>query len=76
MAVANKISEERSAKENPSVVSPWLSEAEAAAYTKFAESSLATYRCRGMGPKFYRRGKSVRYKRDDLDAWLSESGPQ
>ena len=37
--------------------------------------TLANWRTAGNGPKFARlNGRMIRYRRSDLDAWLSEQG--
>ncbi len=48
----------------------------AAAYLSCSKSFLDQSRVRGDGPKFRKLGHSVRYKRDDLDAWMDENGCQ
>ncbi len=47
--------------------------AEAAKYTGVAKSTLEKYRSgfpHGVGPVFVKLGKTVRYLKADLDAWL------
>ena len=45
---------------------------EAAAYLGLAVSTLNKWRCYGNhGPAFVKLGKAVRYRREDLDAYLS-----
>jgi Helix-turn-helix domain len=44
--------------------------AAAAAYLDTTAKTLATWRCRGGGPPFTRLGRSIRYRRGDLDAFL------
>lgn len=48
----------------------------AAAYLDCSPSFLNQGRVRGDGPPFRKLGHSVRYKRDDLDAWMDENGYQ
>ena len=48
-----------------------MSTKSAAGYVGLSEKTLANYRCRGLGPRFLKRGK-VFYRRADLDAWLAE----
>ena len=43
----------------------------AAAYLDLSAKTLANYRCRGVGPRFLKRGR-IFYRRSDLDAWLAE----
>ena len=45
---------------------------EAAAYLELSPRTLNTYRVTGAGPAFYRFGPLARYRRSDLDAWLSK----
>lgn len=33
--------------------------------------TMQSWRLRGGGPEFYKIGRSVRYKRSDLDEWLA-----
>ena len=44
---------------------------QAADYLSVAPSSLVKLRHYGGGPKFYKLGARVRYKRSDLDAWAT-----
>lgn len=34
------------------------------------EAALAQWRYLGIGPKFIKLGRSVRYRRSDVEAWL------
>ena len=45
----------------------------AAAYLGLSEKTLAMFRTEGTGPQFIKKGR-VFYFREDLDAWLNESG--
>jgi excisionase family DNA binding protein len=59
----------------------YLTPREAAAYLRSSHSTLAKRRLQGNGPCFVRLGRAVRYRRSDLDAWMSGSaappeGPQ
>ena len=42
----------------------------AAEYLGFSEKTLATYRSRGTGPRFVKRGR-IFYFKDDLDEWVA-----
>lgn len=44
---------------------------EAATYTRLGKPTLERYRLTGDGPRFCKLGKSVRYRRADLDAWIA-----
>jgi excisionase family DNA binding protein len=49
-----------------------LKTADAARYLNLAESTLEKLRVYGGGPTFVRLGtRAVRYRREDLDAWLA-----
>jgi len=49
----------------------YLKESEAAAYLNCAPITLAKDRCeQKLGIPFYKLGRSVRYRKDDLDAWM------
>jgi len=51
--------------------SGYLKETEAADYLNCAPITLAKDRCeRTLGIPFYKLGRSVRYKKEDLDAWM------
>jgi predicted DNA-binding transcriptional regulator AlpA len=50
----------------------WLDTKAAAEYTGFAASTLEKMRTYGGGAVFSKRGRLVRYRRSDLDVWLSE----
>ena len=51
----------------------YLKPREAAVYLGSAVSTLAKLRVRGDGPVFLRLGKSIRYRKSDLDAWMALS---
>lgn len=48
-----------------------LAPTEAAALIKSTASTLADWRFKGKGPRFYRLGKRVFYRRADLVAWAA-----
>ena len=43
----------------------------AAARAGLKPGTMASYRVRGGGPRYYRVGGSVAYALDDLDAWMA-----
>lgn len=43
----------------------------ASRYTGLSKKSLAMMRCRGVGPRFIKRGR-VWYMKDDIDKWLAD----
>jgi hypothetical protein len=47
----------------------------AAAYLGLNEKTLANYRCKGIGPKFVKRGR-IFYFKSDLDEWLAQGRVQ
>lgn len=48
----------------------FLNTAEAAVYLDLQKTTLEAWRCRGGGPRFVKLGRSVRYRRIDLNAWV------
>jgi predicted DNA-binding transcriptional regulator AlpA len=51
---------------------PLLTSAQAAAVVGLSRSSLNKMRVYGSGPNFCKLGRSVRYRSDDLTAWVTE----
>lgn len=49
----------------------WLTTRQASAYVKLTKNTLDTYRSQGKGPRFHRNGRTVRYRRVDLDAYVT-----
>jgi predicted DNA-binding transcriptional regulator AlpA len=48
-----------------------LTAAEVAAEMRRSEGSLANMRSAGIGPEFVKVGRSVRYRRSAVDAWVA-----
>jgi excisionase family DNA binding protein len=48
-----------------------LTEEEAAEYSGFSRRTLQKWRVVGGGPKYLKIGRAVRYRADDLDAFLA-----
>jgi excisionase family DNA binding protein len=48
----------------------WMTRTEAARYLKLGESTLAKYFVSGDSPPAAKIGRSVRYRKTDLDAWM------
>lgn len=46
---------------------------EAAEYLRSSVSTLAKGRMTNRGPVFVRIGRAIRYRRSDIDAWMSSS---
>lgn len=47
-----------------------LNEVEAAEEIAIQPQTLSAWRCRGFGPPFLKIGRSVRYRRSDLESWM------
>lgn len=45
---------------------------EAADYLRLSTRTLERLRCSGLGPKYVKLGRSIRYQRDALDEWIAE----
>lgn len=45
---------------------------EVAAYLKVSVNTLRYWRARGEGPRCHRFGKHLRYRVEDVDAWVDE----
>lgn len=45
---------------------------ELADYLGLAYSTVEFWRNKGRGPRYFRVGKYVRYRKSDVDAWLEE----
>jgi predicted DNA-binding transcriptional regulator AlpA len=43
---------------------------QAGTYIGCSESVLRLWRSQGKGPRYFRAGKLVRYRRTDLDSWI------
>jgi len=50
---------------------PLLTQRQAAALLCLSERTLERFRVSGVGPKFVRMGKSVRYRLSDVEAWIA-----
>ena len=48
----------------------WLTPKEAASYLRLHPVTLAKLRSKGAGPRFYSRGRLVRYHVQDIDSYL------
>lgn len=51
--------------------SPYLNTAQAAHYLGLSPRTLEKMRADGVGPKYYRKGRSIRYLVRDLDGWTA-----
>lgn len=52
---------------------PYLRPGQAADYIGISQSTLAKMRVSGIGPVFSKLGRTVIYRRSDLDAWVQEN---
>jgi hypothetical protein len=55
-----------------SAIKAILNTKEAADYLTLKPATLEAWRCRGGGPVFVKLGKACRYRKEDLDAFLSK----
>lgn len=53
------------------VTSPFLTRQQAAQYLMMTPGSLSNLHGQGKGPAYYKRGKLVYYRIEDLDAWIT-----
>lgn len=57
---------------NPQIPEPMLTPAQVAEWLQMNRQSLARMRALGTGPRAYKVGAAVRYKREDVLDWLEE----
>ena len=60
-------------RDNPAFGSPWMNEAQAAAYLGLKQRGMQTHRREGTGPKSYMPAGMIRYHRDDLDRYMLDA---
>lgn len=48
----------------------WLRPLEVVVLYPLGQAQLAQWRQKGIGPAYFRRGRTVIYRRADIDAWL------
>ncbi len=48
----------------------WLTTEEAAAYLGITRTCIYEWRARGMGPRYYKLQRQLRYKLEDLEEFL------
>lgn len=51
---------------------PAVKVAQAAEYLSLSANTLNKWRTQGRGPRFVKLGRSVCYRREDLEAWLQQ----
>ena len=49
----------------------YLNNEESAAFLKVSPATLNTWRSRGLGPKYYKAGRRVLYKSQDLEDYIN-----
>lgn len=49
---------------------PLATAEEVAQYTGGSAQTLAVWRMKGIGPRYIRMGRQVRYRWDDVETWL------
>ncbi len=54
----------------------FIDEAAAAEFLRQSIRTLQKWRVTGFGPQFYKTGRSVRYRRRDIDAWATDRAKQ
>ncbi len=47
-----------------------LTTSQAAAYLGYKPNTLEIWRSKGCGPRYYKPGKEVRYRQEDLEAFV------
>ena len=50
----------------------YLDEKQAAKVLGFSRSSMSNWRCGGRGPRYVKRGRSIRYLLSDLLEWMEQ----
>ncbi len=45
-------------------------EPQAGRYIGVSDATMRFWRSNGTGPRYYRAGKLIRYRKSDLDAWI------
>lgn len=58
---------------SPSAEENLLREGDAADFLNLSSRTLQAWRNRGIGPRFIRAGRAVRYQRKDLQTWIEEN---
>lgn len=48
-----------------------LTTAEVAEYLKVPKHTVYSWNTRGGGPRYFRAGKHARYRKSDVDAWIT-----
>jgi hypothetical protein len=54
----------------PKTDTPWLDEQTVGARLGVSNATLQSWRYRGVGPTFYKIGRFVRYRADDVERWV------
>ena len=54
---------------------PMMTEDDVASYLKMSKITLANWRWKGIGPRYQKvGGKLIRYRKEDVDAWVKTRG--
>lgn len=56
----------------PEMIAPLWTVRDVAAYLRIPVQTLYSWRCTGYGPKARRIGKHLRYRPDEVAAWLDQ----
>lgn len=67
-AIAEKIVERL--QRHDRIIREYLTPAQVAVLSGFSEKALENLRSRRMGPRYFKVRRSVRYRYDDIRAWL------
>ncbi len=51
----------------------WLRPVEVVAQYPLGRAQLAQWRQKGIGPAYFRRGRTVIYRRRDIESWLESN---
>ena len=55
------------------IVTPLLTQREAASHLRLSERTLERFRLTGGGPRFAKAGRRIVYRAEDLEAWIAEA---
>lgn len=68
LAIADMVSQ--SPKENNKKQQRWMRDTEVAELLGMGPWTLRFWRTKGIGPKFFRIGRNIRYRLSDVEVWL------
>ena len=58
----------------PTIAPNLITSVEAAEYLGVQPVTVTLWRHRKIGPKYYKIGRLIRYKQEDLDQWVEANG--